>query len=206
MGFWQRFAYNVRMDAPGRLNYREGNQEYVFPVYEKDGEVVIAGLPSRRRIFFFFNWCSQSRDLPEADQQRILPRLLNFFQRRGKQARIFDRGDVAEHPFVFFPELFEERSKASDLLDLGGFAWFSDYSSIDLLHEDYGLEVCGIKDETTVKPIAEAMQSGFPHWHHYGFCFNDFGRDPGWKFAIHMFPKSCGGGRCPERRMRIAIA
>jgi hypothetical protein len=147
MDFWQRFDHKVKMDSPGRLNYRERNQEYVFPVYEKDGEVVIAGLPSQRRIFYFFNWCSQSRDFPEADKQRILPRLLNFFQRQGKQARIFDLGDAAEHPFLFFPELFEERGKAAELLDIGGFTWFTDYSSIDLLHEEYGLEVCGIKEE-----------------------------------------------------------
>ena len=66
----------------------------------------------------------------------------------------------------------------------------------DALTGAHSPDVCGIKEEENVKPIATAMQTGFPHWHHYGFCFRDFGRDPGWKFAIHMFPKRCGDGRC----------
>ena len=195
MNLWQRFAYKISMEGPGRLNYREGNREYIFPAYENGGETVIGALPSSRRLFLFFRWVPQFKEFSESDKTRILPRLLEFFRRDGKCVRIFDRGDGDSEPFLFFPELFEERGKALELLGERGFTWFTDYNSVDLLHEEYGLEVCGIKEESNVRRIARTLQSGFPHWHHYGVCHKDFGREPGWKFAIHMFPKRCGGGR-----------
>jgi hypothetical protein len=82
----------------------------------------------------------------------------------------------------------------SGLLERAGFTWMSHYSSIDLLHEEYGLEVCGIHEEAHVKPIANALIEGFPQWHFRDSCFKDYGREPGWKFMIHMFPPSCSDG------------
>jgi hypothetical protein len=96
---------------------------------------------------------------------------------------------------VAIPFDAERQSKKSNILAEAGLELFSDYGSIDLLHEEYGLEVCGIQQEAKVDPIVEVMRKGFPHWHYYGLCHKDCGREPGWKFAIHMFPRPCGGGR-----------
>jgi hypothetical protein len=198
MGLFARNNYEVFTDTPGRLTYREGNQEYVFPVYENDGEMVIVGNPSHRRIYLFFGWYWEPREVPADLGARILPRLLDHFRRSGRRARLFDRGDEDGQPFVFYPELFELRSRASEILNQAGFAWFNHYSSIDLLHQEYGLEVCGIHEQSSLKPIAAAMQSSFPQWHYFGVCHNDYGREPGWKFSIHMFPRRCGGDKCVE--------
>jgi hypothetical protein len=99
----------------------------------------------------------------------------DFFERDG--------GD-----FEFHPELFEHRSRASELLETAGYTWFSDFSSIEPIHEEYGLEICGILNEGDVGPIAEALQRGFPHWHHQRICLQDHGREPGWTVSLCMFP------------------
>lgn len=193
------FAYNkyeVLLEAPGRLTYREGNHEYVFPMFEDDGGIVIAGYPSRRRIRFFFGWYWDWHGFPASASARILPRLLKHFRYGSQRARIFDRGDADGQSFVFYPELFELRGRASEILADAGFAWFSHHSSIDLLHEEYGVEVCGIHEESSVEPIAREMQTAFPQWHYFGVCHKDYGREPG--FSIHMFPRNCGGGRCVD--------
>ena len=195
MGLFTRDKYQVLMNTPGRLTYREGNHEYIFPWFEEDGEIVIAGCPSRHRIHFFFGWYTEWRDFSANASARILPRLLDHFQRNGQRVRLFERGDLDGESFVFHPELFELRSRASVILDEAGFAWFSHYSSIDLLHSEYGLEVCGIHDESSVDPIATAMQAHFPQWHYHGICHRFCGREPGWKFSIHMFRRRSGGGR-----------
>jgi hypothetical protein len=191
-----RNRYEVLTDTPGGLTYREGNHEYVFPVFEEDGEIVIVGVPTRRRIRFFFGWYGDWRNFSASAGARILPRLLEHFHRGGRQARLFERGDAES--YVFYPELFELRSRAADILDEAGFVWFSHYSSIDLLHPEYGLEVCGIHEESSVEPIAAAMMSGFPQWHYSSICHKEYGREPGWKFSIHMFSRPCGGGRCVD--------
>src|SRR5690349_20539187 len=94
MSLFARNKYEVLTEAPGRLTYRESNHEYVFPVFEEEGEMVIAGYPSRRRIHFFFGWYGDWRDFPASASARILPRLLDYFRRCGRQARIFKRGDA----------------------------------------------------------------------------------------------------------------
>lgn len=193
-----RNRYEVLTDTPGHLTYREGNHEYVFPVFEADGEIVIVGFPTRRRIRFFFGWHGDWRDFTASDGARVLPRLLEHFRRSGKQVRLFERGDAEGESFVFYPELFESRNRASDILDEAGFAWFSQYSSIDLLQREYGLEIAGIHEGSKVTPIAATMKAGFPQWHYSRVCHNEFGREPGWKYSIHMFPPSCGGSRCVD--------
>ncbi len=100
--------------------------------------------------------------------------------------------------FAFRPELFECRSRASEALAEAGLEWFSDYGSIDLLHEEYGLEICGIQHEAKVDFIGEIMRKEFPHWQYCGVCMQDYGPDRGWKFAIHLFPRRSGGGRCVD--------
>ena len=95
---------------------------------------------------------------------------------------------MKKEDFEFYPELFEHRGRAAELLEAAGYTWFSDFSSIDLLHEEHGLEICGVQNEQDIKPIMEALQRGFPHWHHQKIYLHDCGREPGWTVSICMFP------------------
>ena len=194
----KRLNYSVTAPATGRLVYREGNREYTFPVYEEEDAVVVVGTPSSERVHFFFNWYPSRRNFSPIERNRILPRLEAHLRAEALNVRIFNR-EAENNGLEFHPELFEQRSRASELLDAAGYAWFSDYTSIDPVHEDYGLEICGIQDDRDVKPILDALQEGFPHWHHHHCCLHDAGREPGWSVTICMFPpKACNPGRCEE--------
>ncbi|HYG34379.1 MAG TPA: hypothetical protein VEC99_06320 [Clostridia bacterium] len=195
MSLFTELKYEVKVDAPGRLCYREGNHEYVFPVYEEDGDIVIAGFPSSRRVYYFFGWYSYPRKFPESARDKILPRLVAHFSRAGRRVRVFEQGDEDSDTFAYYPELFEQRGKAIELLDEAGITWFGDYSSIDLLHEEYGLEVSGIRQESKVDLIAKTLKTGFPQWHYQCVCHEGYGREPGWRFSIYMFSRGSGGNR-----------
>jgi len=105
--------------------------------------------------------------------------------------RVFARPE--EQEFQFHPKLFECKSRASGILDTAGFTWFTDYSSIDLLHEEFGLEICYIQEESNVKPIAESMRAEFPHWHYSHLCKALAIRVGSSRSTI--FSRRCGGGR-----------
>ena len=134
----------------------------------------------------------------DVDRKRITAHVFYHFRREGTRIRVMTRTEGKESGLQFHPELFECKGRASEILDSAGFVWFSDYGSIDLLHEEFGLEVCSIHEESDVEPIAKAMRNGFPHWHYSHICHKDCGREPGWKFALHMFPRRCGDGRCMD--------
>lgn len=190
----KRWHYSVDYPGTGRVLYREGNREYTFPVYEEEGAVVLVSIPSSQRIHFFFKWYWHPQDFSRAAQERILPRIVEHLGANGAEVRVFERGRAGEE-FEFYPALFEDRTRASELLEEAGYTWFADYSSIDLLHEDYGLEICGLHTEGDVKRVAEALRRGFPHWHHQNVCLQDRGRDPGWAISLCMFPsRSCNSG------------
>ncbi len=192
-----RLNYSVTFPAAGRLVYREGNREYTFPVYEEQGAVVVVGTPSSERVHFFFNWYPSRRNFPPAARERILPRLEAHLRAEALNVRVFNRQTEHAGGLEFHPELFEHRSRASELLDTAGYTWFSDYASIDPVHEDYGLEVCGIQNHRDVKPVLDVLQKGFPHWHHHHYGLHDAGREPGWSVTVCMFPpKACNHGRC----------
>ncbi|MDB6125960.1 MAG: hypothetical protein JWQ71_4953 [Pedosphaera sp.] len=194
----KRWNYSVESPGSGRLVYHEGNREFTFPVYEEDGVIVLVGAPSSQRIHFFFSWYGHPKEFSQADQDRILPRIEEYLHLCGWRVRVFIR-DAQTENFEFHPQLFEQRGRASELLEEAGFTWFSDYSSIDLMHEEYGLEISGIEDERHVKPILAAMQRGFPHWHHHKVNLHEHGREPGWTLAIHMFPSQpCNSESCDE--------
>ncbi len=185
----KKWNYSVENPGAGRLVYREGNREYTFPIYEEDGELVLVDVPSSQRIYFFFNWCRHPREFPAAARDRIVSRIVEHLEAAGAAVRLFERGvDEDGEGFEFYPELFEHRNRALELLDAAGFTWFSDFSSIDLRHEEYGLEICGVQKEQDIGPILAALQEGFPHWHHRKVCPHDGSRDPGWIVSVCMFP------------------
>src|SRR5207302_985851 len=135
------------------------------------------------RIHLFFNWYWHPRECPAAMQARILPRIEERLRREGLRVRVLHRAEEAGQELEFHPELFGQRARASELLEAAGFTWFSDYSSIDLVQEEYGLEVCGIQKERDARRIQGVLERGFPHWHYVGICPHDSGREPGWTVA-----------------------
>jgi hypothetical protein len=192
--------YEIERPQPGVLSYREGGTEFQFPVYDEDGEVVFVAWPTSQRIFLFFRfggWTRVPRQFSTRDRERIVSRVVEHFHREGVPVRVLARGNTDEQGFQFHGELFEWKRKASEILDAAGFVWLSDYTSIDLLHEEYGLVICGIQDGSKVDPIAELMRRGVPHWH-YSYVCRKGDREPGWQFALHMFPRRCEGGECAD--------
>jgi hypothetical protein len=197
----QKQQCQIERPEPGVLAYREGGTEYRFPFYDEGGEIVFVAWPTTQRIFLCFllgGWTRVPSKFSAPDRERITARVVDHFRRQGARIRVLTRTEGEEQGFQFHPKLFECKGRASEILDSAGFAWFSDYSAIDLLHEEFGLEVCGIHEECSVEPIAQAMRTGFPHWHYSRVCHKNCGREPGCKFALHMFPRSCGGGRCVD--------
>ncbi|MBI3272572.1 MAG: hypothetical protein HYZ53_26520 [Planctomycetes bacterium] len=88
--------------------------------------------------------------------------------------------------FRFFPELFAIRAEAMEVLASAGFEWMTHYSSVDLLHELYGLEVCGIPDQQDALRIRSLLMEHFWRWEFDRLVLKDWGdRDLGWKVVIH---------------------
>jgi hypothetical protein len=195
MPLFRRDRFHVTLDAPGRLLYREPGCEFIFPAYESNREWILVDVPTFKRIRLFFGWYRVPFRFGASERARIVPRLVEYLKSDRQRVRIFDRGDSDTRSFSFYPELFDQRADATEVLEDAGIEWLTAYTSIDLLHEEYGLEVCGIQQEADLDTISETLREAFPHWHHCRVCFKDGERDPGWKFAIHMFRRDCGNGR-----------
>lgn len=87
--------------------------------------------------------------------------------------------------FSFHPDLFAHRGRAMEELAAAELHWFSDFRSIDIDHDLYGLEVCGIRDQETAELVATLLQRTFPEWRH-GFMYEReyWEGDPGWQVVI----------------------
>jgi hypothetical protein len=191
-------SFHVVIENPGSVTYRERRREFCFPLFERDGSWVLVGSPTRKRVFLIFIWTRVSIDFEESESEVILPRILEFLRSDGEKVQLFPIPDVAEKGFQFRGELFEDRAIAIEKLAEAGIEWLTGFSSVDLLHEEYGLEVCGIKERDDLDTVADVMRETFPHWHFSGVCRKEHGRDPGWKFRIHMFRSRCGNGKCAD--------
>ena len=66
--------------------------------------------------------------------------------------------------FRFAPELFEHRGRVMDELEAHDFSWLSHYSSVDCLHDLYGIEGCGIKERADAVSILRLLTRLFPTW------------------------------------------
>jgi hypothetical protein len=96
-------------------------------------------------------------------------------------------------PFAFHAELFELRNVVLEMLADHGFAWLSDFGSIDLLHDVYGLEVCGIREEADAHAIEGLLRQKFSSWRHWRRYYKDAStREPGWKVIISRDPEDYG--------------
>jgi hypothetical protein len=65
------------------------------------------------------------------------------------------------------------------------FYWLADYSSIDIDHERFMLEICGIHTEEEAKKMASVTRRRFA-----GSCFRtwfkDFGREQAWVLEVYL--------------------
>jgi len=86
--------------------------------------------------------------------------------------------------FRFSPELFEYRTEVMAVLQERGFDWLSHYSAVDLLHDVYGLEVCGIHDESDAAEILKILKEMYPGWKPRPVWYSDLSRDTGWRAQI----------------------
>lgn len=86
--------------------------------------------------------------------------------------------------FRFCPELFEVRTEVLEALGGAGFQWLSHYSSVDPLHDVFGIEVCGILEEDDALAIRTLLHEMFPAWRVGCLCFKDYGREPGYKTSV----------------------
>jgi hypothetical protein len=86
--------------------------------------------------------------------------------------------------FAFHPDLFERRNRALQALADRGYTWMEHFGSVDLLHDLYGLEVCGIPKESDSTAILGLLQKLFPDWQHSDVHYHDRSRDRGWKVLI----------------------
>jgi hypothetical protein len=86
--------------------------------------------------------------------------------------------------FEFHPELFEQRAVALETLAHHDYHWLEHFSSVDLLHDLFGLEVCGIGEETDAGVILAVLEEIFPDWPYSDVQYHDYERDRGWKVAI----------------------
>lgn len=92
--------------------------------------------------------------------------------------------------FDFHPDLFEFRNAALQMLSDNGYCWLSDFGSIDMLHDLYGLEVCAIHEEEAAVAIQELLSKQFPAWRYRRIYYEYQNvREIGWKVHISRDPE-----------------
>lgn len=91
--------------------------------------------------------------------------------------------------FSFHPELLEERQRVLEELGDADYAWPNDFGAVDLLHDVYGLEVCGIAAEPDARCILRLLKQLYPEWKYHYVYYKDRGAEAGWKVVIHRDPE-----------------
>lgn len=86
--------------------------------------------------------------------------------------------------FAFHPELFEHRATAIDALAEHECYQYQDFGAVDLLHDEYGLEVCGIATEGEAWAIARILRQPFPAWPFVRVSYQDQHSPPDWKAEV----------------------
>jgi len=92
--------------------------------------------------------------------------------------------------FRFDTELFSYRAIAQEALSARGCEWLVHYTSIDLLQEEFGVEVCGCPTEAQAQLIEQILRTVFPSWTYSSVRAHiEGGIDQGWKAVIHRDPE-----------------
>jgi hypothetical protein len=76
-------------------------------------------------------------------------------------------------PFEFHAELFDFRNAVLETLSENGYDWLSDFGSVDLLHDVYGLEVTAIRENESAKAIEALLRRMFPGWRYRRTFYED---------------------------------
>jgi hypothetical protein len=93
-------------------------------------------------------------------------------------------------PFEFHAELFDFRNAVLEALAANGFNWLSDFGSIDLQHDVYGLEVTAIREKADATAIERLLRKMFPGWCYRRTFYEDQnGGEIGWKVMISRDPE-----------------
>jgi hypothetical protein len=90
--------------------------------------------------------------------------------------------------FAFREELFDFKRRAQEALETNGILLHQSYQSIDLNHQEFGLEVCAIVDENTAIRISRILSHTFPEWDYVIRFMKDVGPEAGWKVKIQQMP------------------
>ena len=94
-------------------------------------------------------------------------------------------------PFQFQAELFEHRNTVLQCLADHDYTWLSDFGSVDMLHDVFGLEVCAIREKTDAESIRTLLAGLFPAWRHRRMYYEDQNRaEIGWKVMISRDPEN----------------
>lgn len=87
--------------------------------------------------------------------------------------------------FVFYPELFESRNRLMEELLAADYRWLSSYSSVDIDHERFMLEVCGIQDRADATAMRSVASRAFnSSW--FQVWYKDFGIEQGWILEVYL--------------------
>lgn len=87
--------------------------------------------------------------------------------------------------FAFHPELFEVRARAMERLEAADVLWFRDFSSVDLGHDQYSIEICGVGDEQTARKIEGVLLTAFSGCS-VNVWLKDYGADEGWRVDVYI--------------------
>jgi hypothetical protein len=91
--------------------------------------------------------------------------------------------------FRFSPELFEVRNDVARQLGEHGFEWLTHYSTVDVMHNVHGIEVCGIREEDDARDMLDILKQMFPSWDTCRTYYKDRGCDPGFWITIQRDPE-----------------
>ncbi len=89
----------------------------------------------------------------------------------------------------FSSELYGHRDNVIAELHDEGFDCASNYASVDLLYDTYGIEVCGIRDEDDAIDILRILRRMFPSWTDGRVYCKDVGCDQGFVATVQRDPE-----------------
>jgi hypothetical protein len=93
--------------------------------------------------------------------------------------------------FQFHGELFDLRAMVMEALSENDFVWLSDFGSVDLAHDIYGIEVTGVPDESRADDMHSLLVELLPEWHFRRQFYEaqNLG-EIGWKIIISREPEN----------------
>jgi murein DD-endopeptidase MepM/ murein hydrolase activator NlpD len=126
--------------------------------------VADASLHKRRATKF--NTFENGSTIVEVHRKYTRPTPQRKHERNDVRVRPTDVPDISHErdAFAFCPELLNQAENLAAELASAGYEVMSDYSSIDVMHDVHGLEVCGIHSPDVALEITRLLLSRFPGW------------------------------------------